>query len=509
MLNKTLKQIGHYKFTAAFLVAASLLGASSCKYGQLDGQSTALNETQNQPAAPPAPVVVDGVRTSYADVVQRTSPAVVRIEAEIRAKQSPQSQQQQLNLDDLFNPGQPQGRQPQQQAPVQRGLGSGVIVSADGTILTNNHVVEGAEKITVLMSDDRTYDARVIGLDEPSDLAVLKIEATNLPFLNLGNSDNVRVGDVVLAIGNPLGIGQTVTAGIISAKGRRTGLSDGSYEDFLQTDAPINRGNSGGALVNLSGELIGINSQILSSGGQNGGSIGIGFAIPSNMSKSVMEQLVANGKVRRGLLGVGIQNVTQDNKEFFNLKDTKGVLISEVKPGGAAAKAGLKRDDVVIAINGETIDDRNILRNKVAGTMPGTEIKVKIVRDGQEQEVPVVLDELNPDSAKSREPGEKNNPEKSSGGGKLGLNLQPVTPQILKQLELPADTVGVVATEVDPNGAAAQVGMDRGDVILSINRQPVASLDEVQTALEKAGDKPILLLVARRGGTVYLTVRTK
>jgi Do/DeqQ family serine protease len=484
---------------------------SGCKFGQFSGQTASTNESAPaQPLAPPAPVVVDGVRTSYADVVQKTSPAVVRIEAEIKARQPQQPQQ--FNLDDFFNspqqPPQGQGRG-QQQPPTQRGLGSGVIVSADGTILTNNHVVEGAEKITVLMSDDKTHDARIVGLDEASDLAVLKIEAMNLPFLNLGNSDNVRVGDVVLAIGNPLGIGQTVTAGIISAKGRRTGLSDGSFEDFLQTDAPINRGNSGGALVNLNGELIGINSQILSSGGAGGGSIGIGFAIPSNMSKSVMEQLVANGRVRRGLLGINIQEITEDNKEFFNLKDTKGVLISQVTPGSAAEKAGLKRDDIVVAINGEPIDDRNVLRNKVAGTLPGTEIRVKIVRDGQEQEISVMLDELNPEAAKSEQPNESNNQEKSPGGGKLGLNLQPVTPNLLRQLEMPADTTGVIVTDVDQGGAAARAGIARGDVILTINRQPVAALDEVQTALDKAGDKPILLLVARRGGTIYLTVRTK
>jgi len=512
MFNKTFSQIKNYKLLG-FLLILSLLVSSGCKTGQFGAQPATTTETQTQPAAPPAPVVVDGVRTSYADVVQKTSPAVVRIEAEIKARQP---QQQQFNLEDFFDfPGQPpqgggRGQLPQsQQPPVQRGVGSGVIVSADGTILTNNHVVEGAEKITILMSDDKTHNARIVGLDAASDLAVLKIEATNLPFLNLGNSDNVRVGDVVLAIGNPLGIGQTVTAGIISAKGRRTGLSDGSYEDFLQTDAPINRGNSGGALVNINGELIGINSQILSSGGGGGGSIGIGFAIPSNMAKSVMEQLVANGKVRRGLLGVGIQDVTEDNKEFFNLKDTKGVLISEVKSGSAAEKAGLKRDDVVVAINGEAIEDRNVLRNKVAGTLPGTEIKVKIVRDGREQEIPVVLDELNNESAKSEQPNDKNNPEKSSEGGKLGLNLQPVTPNLLKQLELPADTNGVIVTEIEPSGAAGRAGVARGDVILTINRQPVASLDDVQTALDKAGDKPILLLVARRGGTVYLTVRTK
>jgi len=386
-----------------------------------------------------------------------------------------------------------------------------VIVSQDGMVLTNNHVVEGAEEITVLMSDDKSYEARIVGLDAPSDLAVLKIEAANLPFLSLGNSDNVRVGDVVLAIGNPLGIGQTVTAGIISAKGRRTGLSDGnSFEDFLQTDAPINRGNSGGALVNIAGELIGINSQILSTGGgQGGGSIGIGFAIPTNMAKGVLDQLVTTGRVRRGLLGVGIQAVNEEIKEVFGLKDTKGVLINDVKRGGAAEKAGVKRDDVIVAINGETIDDTNVLRNKVAGTQPGTEIKLKIVRDGQEQELPVVLDELNPENAKTAQPNENDRgAQRPNESGKLGLNLQPITPPIARQLELPEDTSGVVVTDVDQNGASAKVGVARGDVILTINRQPVSSLDEVQAALDKAGDRPILLLIARKGQTVYLTVRT-
>jgi Do/DeqQ family serine protease len=505
MFNKTFKQVGNYKFLG-FLVIISFLVTSGCKYGQFGEQTASTAETQAQPIAPPAPLVVDGVRTSYADVVQKTSPAVVRIEADIKARQESPQQRQESPLEEFFNfPQQPQNRG-QQQPPTQRGLGSGVIVSQDGTVLTNNHVVEGAEKITVLMNDDRTFEAKVVGLDEASDLAVLKIEATNLPFLNLGNSDNVRVGDVVLAIGNPLGIGQTVTAGIISAKGRRTGLSDGnSFEDFLQTDAPINRGNSGGALINIAGELIGINSQILST---SGGSIGIGFAIPTNMAKSVMEQLIATGRVRRGLLGVGIQDITEDNKEFFNLKDTKGVLVSAVTPGSAADKAGFKRDDVVIAINGEPIEDRNVLRNKVAGTLPGTEIKVKIVRDGQEQELAVVLGELNTETAKNVQPNEGNREtETPTDSGKLGLNLQPISPQIARQLELPEGTSGVVVTEVDPNGASAKVGIARGDVILTINRQTVNSLDEVQAALDKSGNGKILLLIARKGQTVYLTVR--
>ena len=316
------------KFFVIILLAAVLF-IGGCKTGLFGGGQA---PAEQQPQAPPAPVSVDGIRTSYADVVEKTSPAVVRIEAEHKVTmQSPQSP---FGNDDFFRQFQlPQQRQRQQ---IERGLGSGVIVSADGTILTNYHVIDGAEKITVSTNDNKTFEGKVVGSDQLSDLAVVKIDAQNLPFLTLGNSDNVRVGDIVLAIGNPLGIGQTVTAGIISAKGRRTGLSDGGtdpYQDFLQTDAPINRGNSGGALVNLSGELIGINSQILSSPGSAGGSIGIGFAIPSNMAKSVMEQLLKDGKVHRGMLGINIQNITGDTAKALNLKDTEGVLVSNVRPG--------------------------------------------------------------------------------------------------------------------------------------------------------------------------------
>ena len=304
------------KLAVIILILSGLL-ASSCKTG-LFGQDTPA--VPSQPAAPVAPVVVEGVRTSYADVVEKTSAAVVRIEAEGKSK--PQAQELPLG-DDFFKRF--QGPQGNQRPQIQRGLGSGVVVSADGTILTNAHVIDGAEKITVMMADNKTFDAKLVGTDKPSDLAVLKIEAQNMPYLTLGNSDNVRVGDIVLAIGNPLGIGQTVTAGIISAKGRRTGLSDGqSFEDFLQTDAPINRGNSGGALVNLNSELIGINSQILSPPGTGGGNIGIGFSIPSNMARSVLEQLLKDGKVHRGMLGVNIQNITDDTAKALELKEKIG-----------------------------------------------------------------------------------------------------------------------------------------------------------------------------------------
>jgi serine protease Do len=495
-------------FLASLVIAVGISGG--CRTGLFGGNELTAPV---EPAAPPAPLVVDGVRTSYADVVEKTSPAVVRIEAESRSRRSQDQQQPQANPfgdDDFFRqfPLPRQNPQPR----LERGLGSGVIVSADGTILTNNHVVEGAEKITVLLSDNKSFDAKLVGSDKASDLAVLKIEAQNMPFLSLGNSDTVRVGDIVLAIGNPLGIGQTVTAGIISAKGRRTGLSYGNnndtFEDFLQTDAPINRGNSGGALVNLNGELIGINSQILS-GGPSGGNIGIGFSIPSNMAKSVMEQLLRDGRVRRGMLGIGIQNLSEDTAQALGLKDTSGVLVSDVRKGSAAEKAGFARRDVITAINGEKIDDSNVLRNKVAGTLPGTEIKVTVLRDGSPRELTAVLDEFEmPGSRSDGEGGSgEGAPEKQSDTGKLGLTLQPVTPQIAKQFGMQGEPEGMIVTAIDADGTAADAGIARGDIILEINSQPVSSSEAVQSALQSAAGKPVLLLISRRGQTIYLTVR--
>ncbi|MGI8640320.1 MAG: DegQ family serine endoprotease [Pyrinomonadaceae bacterium] len=504
MLKKKFQQIGNYKFFSVLLII-SLLILAGCKSDFSGGQE--IPTVQNQPQMPPAPVVVDGMRTSYADIVEKTSPAVVMIRSERKAKTSPQ----QFNFGDdpqlrEFFKNMPQQPNTQQRPQIERGVGSGVIINADGTLLTNHHVIDGAEKITVQMNDDKTFEAKVVGSDPPSDLAVLKIVGENLPFLNLGNSDNVRIGDIVLAIGNPLGIGQTVTAGIISAKGRRTGLSDGSFEDFLQTDAPINRGNSGGALISLNGELIGINSQIVSE--QGGGNIGIGFSIPSNMAKSVMEQLLKDGKVHRGMLGVNIQTITEEVAKSLELKEAKGVIVSNVQTGSAAEKAGIKRGDIITAINGETTEDSNLLRNKVAGTQPGTEIKVTVLRDGKQEELTAKLDEFKVEGVKpdNSDEGNNNDSDKTDENGKLGLSLQPLTPQTAKQLNLPPETEGVVVTDVDQNGVAAETGIQRGDVILEINRQAVSSLEDVKSALDKSGDRPVLLLISRKGQTIYLTV---
>jgi Do/DeqQ family serine protease len=292
-------------------------------------------------------------------------------------------------------------RIPQQpQERTRTALGSGVIVTQDGYILTNHHVIDGADRIKVDLNDNRTLDARVIGSDPPSDLAVLKVDASGLPVLVLGDSDRTRVGDVVLAIGNPLGIGQTVTMGIISAKGRQTGLSNGSFEDFLQTDAPINQGNSGGGLVSTNNELIGINSQILS---PSGGSIGLGFAIPSNMARTVMEQLVRSGKVRRGQLGITVLKIPSEEASKMGIDQGPGVVVYQVQPGSAAEKVGLRKGDVITALNGTPVNDPNAFRNTIAGTPPGTEITLTVKRIGREQQVRATLGEFTPQAEQQRE----------------------------------------------------------------------------------------------------------
>ena len=385
------------------------------------------SEEKSETKAPPAPVIVNGIRTSYADLVEKTTPAVVQITSTLknaRVKKTSKSP-----FEEFFKQ---LPQQPQRNQQPRQGFGSGVLVSEDGTILTNHHVVKGADKIVIETNDNKTFEAKVVGSDPPSDLAVLKIEGEKFPFLKLGDSDSVRVGDIVLAIGNPLGIGQTVTSGIISAKGRQTGVGDGSFEDFLQTDAPINRGNSGGALINLNGELIGINSQILST---TGGSIGIGFAIPSNMSKSVMEQLIKDGKVRRGMLGIDIQNINSDIAERFDLKEAKGVLVSNVRKGSAAEKAGVKRGDLVTKVNGEEVADGNALRNRVAGTQPGTEITLTIVRNAKEQEIKATLGEFDTPEAQTEEKSESPESEPAEESGKLGLSLQPLTKETAEKLK--------------------------------------------------------------------------
>src|SRR5262245_4287117 len=488
------------------LFAAALLVSGAAWHGfaaDADSQSAAKVATTTTPITH----AIAGGRDSYADIVNVTAPAVVTVRVAGKARVSPtgfdgdQDDQEDLLrrfFGDQFGPRGPRGQMPQR-APRQRGLGSGVMVTTDGYILTNNHVVDGADDIKVDLTDNRTLTAKLVGTDKASDLALLKVTGSDFKAIALGNSDNVQVGDVVLAVGNPMGIGQTVTMGIISAKGRSTGPGDGSYEDFLQTDAPINHGNSGGALVNTKGELVGINSQILSN---TDGNIGIGFSIPVNMAKSVMDQLRTKGKVTRSQLGVTVQQVTSDIAQNLGLKHAGGAIVSSVTPGSAADKAGVKQGDVIESFNGQSVQDFNSLRNRVAATAPGTTADLAIVRDGAEKHLSVKLEEANPSKTARGGDGEPDSNDKAA----LGVSVAPLTPELASRLGTKS-AEGLVVQNVDPDGRAADAGIRSGDVIESVNRQPVKSVEELRSALKRNADRPVLLLINRQGSNIFVTVK--
>jgi len=460
------------------------------------------------------------LNTGFSAVAKAVTPAVVTVEVSSRAR----AQQMPFLLDpfrDFFGrPDQddeqmPRRRStpqnPQRPGPLQpSGLGSGVLVSPDGYILTNNHVVEGSDKVSVILNDRRSFTAKVVGTDPPSDIAVLKIDSSNLPTLTLGDSSQVEVGDVVLAIGNPLGVGQTVTMGIISAKGRSTRAGGAaSYEDFLQTDASINRGNSGGALVNLHGELIGVPSQILSA---TGGSIGIGFAIPSAMARTVMEQLIRGGKVRRGMLGIILDNrpLTPDLAEQFGYKGTKGALVTDVTSGQPADRAGVKYGDIITEFQGQRIEDSAQLRNLVAQNSPGTTVKFKVWRDGSERELTATLSELNLPKAGEGSSGPSGGGESGEASGVLsGVRVENLTADIARRLNLPSTARGVIITDLEEDSNAAAAGLRRGDVIEEVSRQPVSNVNEFNAALQKAGKKSVLLRVRNAQGARFVLVQAQ
>lgn len=477
----------------AGLAAASAVAVTLAAWGA--SGSAASIEPAAEIVSGAADRVIGNGTDSYAPVVAKVAPAVVTVRSERRAGLT----QQRLpfledpRFRDFFGDRFGEGVPTPGPQPGQGGLGSGVIVHSDGYILTNHHVIGGADKVRVELKDRRVFDATIVGSDEPSDLAVLKIEATELPVVSFGDSELVNVGDIVLALGNPMGVGQTVTMGIISAKGRATGLGDGSFEDFLQTDAPINSGNSGGALVNTRGELVGINSQILSS---SGGNIGIGFSIPVNMARAVMDALINDGEVRRGRLGVTVQPVTSDLAASLQLTTVAGALVNEVQTDSAADRAGIKRGDAIVAINGHDVADSNELRNRIAQLGPDASVELTVMRNGQTQIVKATLEALPSNSAANAEASS------SADERTAGLVVEPLTPQRARQMGL-GDDGGLLVTGVNPGGPAAEAGIRTGDVMRQIDGQALTSADDLRRALS-GGARPALVLLRRGEQNVFV-----
>jgi serine protease Do len=442
--------------------------------------------------------------TSFSPIVKKVAPSVVNIYSTKTVRQNP-------GLAPFFDD--PFFRQffgvPFESIPRERrerSLGSGVIVTEDGYILTNAHVVDGADEIKVALADDKTvYEAKVVGADPHTDVAVIKVEGRKFPAITVTDSDLVEVGDVVLAIGNPFGVGQTVTMGIVSAKGR-AGMGIVDYEDFIQTDASINPGNSGGALVDAAGRLVGINQSIIS---RSGGNQGIGFSIPINLARYVMERLVTDGKVTRGYLGVLVQPVTPELAKEFNLPDNSGALIGEVTKDSPAEDAGLKEGDVIIQFNGRKVTDSRHLRLMASQTAPGTKVQVKFLRDGKEQQATVKLGEL-PEGglakADTRPGGLRRSPQPDVLDG---VTVDDLDARTRRQFNLPAQLQGAVVVEVDPASAAAAAGLRAGDVILEINRQRVTNADEAVRLSEQVKNNRVLLRVWSQGGSRFLVVEAK
>lgn len=427
---------------------------------------------------------------SFAPVVKKAAPAVVSIQSERTAKVS----MQQSPFPFFFGPGQP--GEPEERK--QRGMGSGVIVGEEGYILTNHHVIDGADDVKVMLSDEREFEAEIIGSDSKTDVAVLKIDAADLPALKLGNSESVEVGDIVLAIGNPFGIGQTVTMGIVGATSREFGIMarEQGYEDFIQTDAAINPGNSGGALVNAHGEVVGINTAILS---RSGGNNGVGFAIPINLAHHIMTQLVENGRVVRGYMGVGISDISPAMAKKLGAPDSKGSVVSNVEPDGPADQAGFEEYDIIRQVEGREVADTRDLRLRVANTAPGETIDVAVLRDGKIENLSITLGEF-PTEALAQAGG------KSSDSALSGVTVEELSPEIRQRLRLGANVAGVVVTQVANGSPAAEAGLRPGDVIEEVEKKPVASMAEFRDAVSEAGDEALLLLVRTQGGSRFVII---
>ncbi len=375
------------------------------------------------------------------------------------------------------------------QEPERRGTGSGFIISADGLILTNHHVVDGADEIKVRLTDNREFTGKVLGSDAKTDIAVVKIDAKDLPYLTMGNSDELKVGEWVAAIGSPFGLDNTVTSGIVSAKSRK--LPSDQYVPFIQTDVAVNPGNSGGPLFNMKGEVVGINSQIFST---SGGFMGLSFAIPSNLAMQIKDQLVKNGKVTRGRIGVVIQSVTQDLAESFGMKTPKGAIVSQVEKDGPAAKAGLQEGDIITAVNGRAIDDSVDMPVIIGSMAPGSIAKLSIIRNNKDMTLDVKVEEAPNESASS-------NASKTAAANKLGVTVRPLN----DEEKAKAETEGLLVTE--STGAARKAGIREGDIIVNVNGVKIKKTDDLARVLEK--NKNLRVLVQRRDGRIFIPVRLK
>ncbi len=489
-----------YAITSALLIG----GASAALVLQ---NPAGAQTAQNEPGAIQAAVPRAGAPMSFADMVAKLQPAVVNISTTQRV-------QVQTNpfagtpFGDLFG-----GQQGGGGRPVTRqaeSLGSGFLISADGYVVTNNHVISAGqrgavvESIKVTLADRREYTAKLVGRDPATDLAVLKIEGTNLPFVKFGDSDRARAGDWVVAIGNPFGLGGSVTAGIISALHRATGQG-GPLDRFIQTDASINRGNSGGPLFDLNGNVIGINSQILS---PTGGNVGIGFAIPSSEAKPIIDTLMKGSSVERGYLGVGIQPLTDDLAKSFGVPKGRGELISRVEPGEAAAKAGIKQGDVIVKIDGKDVTPDQTLSYLAANVRPGSRIAVELIRDGKPMTVQVTVGKRPPEEQlggfdPDADEGAPGGDEATQGPASLGISVTALTPQIARTIGVDPATKGVVIVGVDPASDAAQKQLTRGLVITSVNRQPIetpADFTRLVNAAKASGADSVVLYIMARGG---------
>ena len=482
-------------FAAAALTIGGALGVAAAATGHL--------HTGPWPMASIKEAVHSGSEDTrgYSRVVKAVLPAVVNISSSRVTKDETSGMRGQPSMDPFFrqffgDEGSRRFNIPKERR--EKSLGSGVIVSPEGYVLTNNHVVDHATEITVILRDKREMKAEVVGTDPRTDIAVLKIEGTNFPYVTLGDSSKVQVGDIALAIGDPFGVGQTLTSGIVSAMGRGN-LGIEEVEDFIQTDAPINPGNSGGALIDDEGHLIGINTAIIS--GNSGGNQGIGFAVPVNLARHVMDQILKNGKVERAYLGILPQDVTPAMAKAFGTKDTEGAVVSDITADSPAAHSDLKQGDIILAVNGKAIGDANQLRLQIGMLSPGSTANLNVLRDGKPQQVAVKLGDF--PSKEDRASLNSN----ASDSSLQGVSVENLTPETAREMKLAPETKGVVVAELDPSSRAADAGLHTGDVIQQVNHQPVKNVQDFDHAMASAKkDSPTLLLVNREGNTLFVAV---